>query len=96
MPFVLLTGLLSGLTYGLYSIFGKPLSAHLSLATILSYALGVGAALLFAAALLTVHTLAGLPLDSYAVLFMIAVVHTSLAFGLYTAGFKCLMLDRRR
>ena len=28
-PFVLTTGLLSGLTYGLYSIFGKPLSGHL-------------------------------------------------------------------
>ena len=29
-PFVLVTGLLSGLTYGLYSVFGKPLTGHLS------------------------------------------------------------------
>ncbi|HKH78201.1 MAG TPA: EamA family transporter [Rubrobacteraceae bacterium] len=78
--FVLLTGLLSGLTYGLYSIFGKLLSRHLSPVTILSYALGIGAALP------TLRTLAGLSFGSYALLFILALVHTALAFGLYTAG----------
>ncbi len=88
--FVLATGLLSGLTYGLYSIFGKPLTGRLGPATILSYALGFGTVLLVLAALPTLHTLIGLSLGSYALLFMLAVVHTSLAFGLYTVGLKWL------
>ena len=89
-PLVLATGLLSGLTYGLYSIFGKPLAGHLDPAIILSYALGVGAVLLVLAALPTLHTLVGLSFGSYALLFMLAVVHTSLAFGLYTVGLRRL------
>ena len=87
---MLLTGLLSGLTYGLCSIFGKLLSRHLSPFTILSYALGSGAALLLVAALPTLRTLAGLSFGSYALLFILAVVHTALAFELYTAGLKRL------
>ncbi len=89
-PLVLATGLLSGLTYGLYSIFGKPLSERLEPAVILSYALGFGAVLLVLFALPTAHTLVGLSSGSYVLLFMLAVVHTSLAFGLYTAGLKRL------
>ena len=38
------------------------------------------------AALPTLDTLAGLPTSSYALLFMLAVVHTTLAFALYTFG----------
>ena len=87
---MLLTGLLSGLTYGLCSIFGKLLSRHLSPFTILSYALGSGAALLLVAALPTLRMLAGLSFGSFALLFILAVVHTALAFGLYTAGLKRL------
>ena len=87
---VLATGLLSGLTYGLYSIFGKPVAGHLDPAVILSYALGFGSVLLVLAALPTFHTLVGLSLGSYALLFMLAVVHTALAFGLYTVGLKRL------
>jgi drug/metabolite transporter, DME family len=87
---VLATGLLSGLTYGLYSIFGKPLAGHLEPAIILSYALGFGSVLLVLAALPTFHTLIGLSSDSYALLVMLAVVHTALAFGLYTVGLKRL------
>ena len=85
---VLATGLLSGLTYGLYSIFGKPLVGHLEPAIILTYALGFGSVLLVLAALPTFHTLVGLSSSSYALLVMLAVVHTALAFGLYTAGTK--------
>jgi DME family drug/metabolite transporter len=87
---VLATGLLSGLTYGLYSIFGKPLAGHLEPAIILSYALGFGSVLLVLAALPTFHTLVGLSSSSYALLVMLAVVHTALAFGLYTMGLKRL------
>ena len=87
---VLATGLLSGLTYGLYSIFGKPLAGHLEPAIILSYALGFGSVLLMLAALPTFHTLVGLSSGSYALLVMLAVVHTALAFGLYTEGLKRL------
>ena len=83
---VLLTGLLSGLTYGLYSIFGRPVTRHLSPSIILSYALFFGSLLLVFAALPTLDTLAGLPPTSYALLLMLAVVHTTLAFALYTFG----------
>src|SRR5215208_6322025 len=48
---ILLTGLLSGLTYGLYAVLGKPVAGHLSPSVILSYALGFGSALLIIAAL---------------------------------------------
>lgn len=85
-PTVLLTGLLSGLTYGLYSIFGRPVAGRLSPAVILSYALFFGAVLLVAFAIPTLDTLAGLSLGSYAILLMLAVVHTTLAFALYTFG----------
>jgi drug/metabolite transporter, DME family len=87
---VLMTGLLSGLTYGLYSIFGKPIAGHLEPAVILSYALGFGSLLLVLAALPTFYTLVGLSSGSYVLLFMLAVVHTALAFGLYTVGLKRL------
>jgi drug/metabolite transporter, DME family len=85
-PRVLLTGLLSGLTYGLYAIFGRPVAGRLSPDVILSHALFFGAALLVVAALPTLDTLAGLSASSYALLFMLAVVHTTLAFALYTFG----------
>ncbi|QIN81209.1 EamA family transporter [Rubrobacter tropicus] len=85
-PTVLVTGLLAGLTYGLYSIFGRPVAGRLGPAVILSYALFFGSALLVPAAVPTLHTLAGLSLASYGLLFMLAVVHTTLAFALYTFG----------
>lgn len=85
-PTVLITGLLSGLTYGLYSIFGRPVAGRLSPAVILSYALFFGAVLLVAFAIPTLGTLAGLSFGSYAILLMLAVVHTALAFALYTFG----------
>lgn len=85
-PAVLLAGLLSGLTYGLYSIFGRPVAGRLSPPIILSYALFFGAILLIVAALPTLDTLAGLPTSAYALLFMLAVVHTTLGFALYTFG----------
>ena len=85
-PTVLATGLLSGLTYGLYSIFGRPVAGRLSPPVILSYALFFGASLLVIAALPTLGTLAGLSFGSYALLAMLAVVHTTLAFALYTFG----------
>ena len=93
-PTVLLTGLLSGLAYGLYSIFGRPVAGHLSPAVVLSYALAFGAALLVVAALPTLHTLVGLSPGSYALLFMLAVVHTTLAFALYTYGMRHLGAGR--
>jgi drug/metabolite transporter (DMT)-like permease len=85
-PKVLLAGLLSGLTYGLYSIFGRPVAGRLGPSVILSYALFFGASLLVVTALPTLGTLAGLSVGSYALLLMLAVVHTTLAFALYTFG----------
>src|SRR5829696_164326 len=83
---VLLAGLLSGLTYGLYSIFGRPVAGRLGPSVILSYALCFATFLLVVAALPTLGTLAGLPVGSYVLLLMLAVVHTTLAFALYTFG----------
>ncbi len=93
-PKILLTGLLSGLTYGLYAIFGRPLAGHLSPAVILSYALAFGSALLIFAALPTLDTLVGLPAGSYLLLLMLAVIHTTLAFALYTFGIRHLGAGR--
>jgi DME family drug/metabolite transporter len=93
-PKILLTGLLSGLTYGLYAIFGRPLAGHLSPAVILSYALAFGSALLIVAALPTLDTLVGLPAGSYLLLLMLAVIHTTLAFALYTFGIRHLGAGR--
>jgi DME family drug/metabolite transporter len=72
------------------SPFGKPVAGRLQPAVILSYALGIGAVLLMLAALPTLYTIAGLSLGSYALLLILAVVHTALAFGLYTAGLRRL------
>lgn len=93
-PKILLTGLLSGLTYGLYAIFGRPLAGHLSPAVILSYALAFGSVLLISAALPTLDTLVGLPAGSYLLLLMLSVVHTALAFALYTFGIRHLGAGR--
>src|ERR671912_703413 len=73
-PKVLLAGLLSGLTYGLYSIFGRPVAGRLDPSIILSYALFFGAALLVVTALPTLGTLAGLSVGSYALLLMLGAV----------------------
>jgi DME family drug/metabolite transporter len=93
-PRVLITGLLSGLTYGLYAVLGRPVAGHLSPAVILSYALAFGSVLLILAALPTLGTLAGLSAGSYALLLMLAVVHTSLGFALYTFGIRHLGAGR--
>lgn len=85
-PLVLLTGLLSGLAYGLYSIFGRPVAGRLGPAVVLGYALFFGSVLLVPAALPTLETLRGLSAGSYATLLMLAVVHTAGAFALYTYG----------
>lgn len=93
-PKILLTGLLSGLAYGLYSIFGRPVASRLSPAVVLSYALAFGSVLLVTAAFPTLGTLAGLSAGSYALLLMLAVVHTTGAFALYTYGIRQLGAGR--
>lgn len=89
-PFVVLTGLGSGLAYGLFSVIGKPLTGRLPRAVIICYILGVGAVILIAVALPTLDTLAGLPAGSYALLAASAIAQTALAYALYTAGLKRL------
>jgi DME family drug/metabolite transporter len=89
-PKILFTGLLSGLTYGLYAVLGRPVADHLSPPVILSYALAFGSALIIVAALPTLDTLLGLPPLSYLILLMLSVVHTTLAFALYTFGIRHL------
>ena len=93
-PKTLLTGLLAGLTYGLYAVFGRPVAGHLSPPVILSYALAFGSALLVVAAIPTLDTLLGLPVLSYMILLMLSVIHTTLAFALYTFGIRHLGAGR--
>jgi drug/metabolite transporter (DMT)-like permease len=69
-------------------------AGHLSPAVVLSYALAFASLLLVPTALPTLDTLAGLPAGSYALLFVLSVVHTTLAFALYTFGIRHLGAGR--
>ena len=89
-PFVLATGLLAALTFGLYPIFGKPVTDRLSPSVILAYALGFGALVLVVASIPTLNTLVGLPPGYYALLFLMAVAHTTMGYALYTYGLRRL------
>ena len=89
-PFVLATGLLAALCFGLYPIFGKPVTGRLDPSTILTYALGFGALVLFVTAIPTLDTLVGLPPGYYALLFSMALAHTALGYALYTFGIRRL------
>lgn len=93
-PGVMLTGLLAGLSFGLYAIFGRPLTGRIGSTTILFYALGFGALLLAASAVPSLDTLFGLSAVSYAILVILGGVHTLLAYVLYTFGLKNLGAGR--
>ncbi len=89
-PFVLSTGLLAALCFGLYPVFGKPVTGRLIPLTILIYALGFGAGVLLLAAIPTLGTLVGLSPGYYALLLLMAVAHTALGYALYTFGIRRL------
>jgi DME family drug/metabolite transporter len=80
----------AALTFGLYPVFGKPVTGRLGSSTILSYALAFGALILIAFAVPTLDTLAGLPPGYYALLLLMAVAHTALGYTLYTFGIRRL------
>ncbi len=69
-------------------MIGKPLTGRLPAHVIIFYMLGIGAVVLFAAALPTLDTLAGLSFGAYVVLASSVLVHTALAYALYTMGLK--------
>lgn len=89
-PLVLATGLLAALSFGLYPIFGKPVTGRVGPTVILVYALGFGALVLTVFAIPTLGTLAGLPAGYYALLLLMAVAHTALGYALYTFGIRRL------
>lgn len=89
-PFVLATGLLAALCFGLYPVFGKPVTGRLNPSTILTYALGFGAAIMLISAIPTLATLSGLPPTYYALLLLMALAHTALGYALYTFGIRRL------
>ena len=89
-PLVLLAGLGAGLSYELYTIIGKPLAGRLSPAVMLTYALALGTLVVLPVAAPTLDTLTGLSPVGYVLLAAVVVVHTALAFALYTAGLKRL------
>jgi DME family drug/metabolite transporter len=83
-PAGVLAGLGAGLTYALYSIFGKTALRRLSPLTTVLYTLGFGAALLIAAA----RGLPRLPHASLAPLAYLVIVPTAIAYVLYIRGLK--------
>jgi DME family drug/metabolite transporter len=87
-PFVVLTGLGAGLSFAMYSVIGKPLTARLPAHVINCYMLGIGAVVLFIAAIPTLDTLAGLSAGAYVLLVVSALVQTAFAYALYTTGLK--------
>jgi DME family drug/metabolite transporter len=89
-PIVVFTGLGAGLSYGLYSVVGKPLTGRLPSYVIVSYILGIGAVILLLFALPTIDTLGGLSGGSYTLLGVTVVVHTVLTYALYTFGLQRL------
>ncbi|MBA2377085.1 MAG: EamA family transporter [Actinomycetota bacterium] len=86
--FVVLTGLGAGLSFAMYSVIGKPLTARLPAHVINCYMLGIGAVVLFIAAIPTLDTLAGLSAGAYVLLVVSALVQTAFAYALYTTGLK--------
>lgn len=89
-PWVVLTGLGAGLSYGLYSVVGKPLTDRLPSSVIVTYILGVGAVVLVLFALPTFHTLGGISIRAYGLIATTIVVHTVLTYALYTFGLRRL------
>lgn len=87
-PFVVLTGLGAGLSFAMYSVIGKPLTARLPGHVINCYMLGIGAVVLFVAAIPTLDTLAGLSPGAYLLLVVSAVGQTAFAYALYTTGLR--------
>lgn len=88
------TGLLAGFTYSLYSIFGKTALRRYSALTTLTYALGFGALFLGVAAIPTqvvtwTHSRVG-----WGAILYLAIVTTLLAQGLYLSGLRCLEAGR--
>lgn len=81
-----LAGLGSGLTYAMYSIFGKTALRRYSPLTTLTYALGFGTVFLGIAALSTGVLTASHPASGWAAVGYLALVTTLLAQWLYLAG----------
>lgn len=83
-----LAGLASGLTYAMYSIFGKTALRRYSPITTLTYALGFGAVILGAAALPLGAVRLAHPSAAWASIVYLALITTLLAQWLYLAGLR--------
>lgn len=89
----LLTGLGAGLTYALFSIFGKALVRRYSHWTILLYTMGFGAFFLSFFALPQLNNLP-FTLGVWSLLITMALVHTLAAYSLYVRGLKSIEASR--
>ena len=88
--FGLLVGLFTGLTYGLFTIFGKNALRHSDSWTVLTYAFGFASVTLLVlqpGATLEMFTK---PLSAWLWMIVLVVVSTVIGFGLYTSGLKQL------
>lgn len=83
-----LAGLASGLTYAMYSIFGKTALRRYSPITTLTYALGFGTVILGAAALPLGAVRLAHPSAAWASIVYLALITTLLAQWLYLAGLR--------
>lgn len=84
----MLAGLASGLTYAMYSIFGKTALRRYSPITTLTYALGFGAVILGAVALPLGAVRLAHPSAAWASIVYLALITTLLAQWLYLAGLR--------
>ncbi len=89
-----LAGLGAGVTYGLYSIFGKSALRRYGAMTILTYALGFGTLFLGIAVTLTRAVVWSHPTLGWGAILYLALVTTLLAQGLYLFGLRDLEAGR--
>jgi len=89
-----LAGLASGFTYGMYSIFGKTALRRYSPLTTLVYALGIGAAVLGAAAAAAGVITMAHSATAWAAIIYLSLVTTLLAQWLYLSGLGAVEAGR--
>jgi DME family drug/metabolite transporter len=86
----LLVGLFTGLTYGMFTIFGKSALRHYDSWTVLTYAFGFATVTLFVLQPGASIEMFAKPLSAWLWMIVLVVVSTVTGFGLYTSGLKHL------
>lgn len=90
----ILSGLGAGLTYGLYSIFGKKAAAKYHQNTVLVYSFVFGAAFLALAGIPSRFWAVSYPVRVYSILAALGIFPTAVAYALYQAGLRRVEASR--